>query len=53
MSADVTAARASRAVSANRRLVWWTLALAVVAGIRLNRKYLPKSRPGAAVATTG
>lgn len=29
------------------------LALAVVAGIHLNRKYMPKSRPGAAPATAG
>ena len=29
------------------------LALAVVAGIHLNRKYMPKSRPGVAPATAG
>jgi high-affinity iron transporter len=33
MSADVTDARTARAVPANRRLVWWTLALAVVGGL--------------------
>lgn len=33
MSADVTAARRVRALPANRRLVWWTLAAAVVAGL--------------------
>jgi high-affinity iron transporter len=33
MSVDVTVARAARAQPANRRLVWWTLAAAVVAGL--------------------
>jgi len=33
MSADVTVDRNARALPANRRLVWWTLAAAVVAGL--------------------
>lgn len=33
MSADVSAARGARALPVSRRLVWWTLATAVVAGL--------------------